>query len=659
MRFVSAALLCIVAAAAVQVCAEFAGGVADYESLYHSAVESYLSAQWAQCVASAKGALEAYRKLVDVVVTCRIKCSDQRVGTGVECATVNAFYVARAAQARCLRNCTGVWQDGASDATLRDFRDRVPYYYLQRCYFELGETKEAASAAYTFLERNPGHSLVSFHLSQYLEVSGLNKKDISSLEVKEYQNLFRSAAKLYTEKKYAESLSVMEEAISSYLKAEEECRALCDDFLPTTFVTREFSEVAAGHHLASLKCKEQCPDQLSYLDGHRRPNFFASFYHYLQFSYYQLGKLQKACEATQSYLLLVPDDSDMWYNQAFYAQLPTTQDAWFKARQEVEEYVRRREEEQETIKAIELQLGTVVSTPQVRESGAKDSSFNTSSITVVQDEKALNGTRVVAEGFLTEDECTALLSLANIAALTGDGYDGKQSPHSKFETFEGITAGRIALLMRNGQIDKQRAELFVEASERVRMYVKSYFNLNSHLYFSYTHLVCRKAMSGASRRPESDMSHSIHADNCILQKSGNCLKQLPAYIWRDFSSVLYLNDDFVGGEFVFARQKNSIEASVKPKCGRAVAFSAGAENLHGVLPVEDGRRCALATWYTFDPKYREREREFAHNIISQHHSSGRRENLPSKLPKEEEHLVLGPPRSRSVQGSANRHINEL
>lgn len=660
MRYVSAVLLCLAAAAAVEVRAEFAsgGGVADYESLYHSAVESYLSAQWAQCVASAKDALESYRKHVDVVVTCRIKCSD-RLGTGVQCATANAFYVARAAQARCLRNCTGVWHDGASDATLRDFRDRVPYYYLQRCYFELGDTKEAASAASTFLERNPGHSLVSFHLSQYLEVSGLNKNDIASLEVKEYQNLFRSAAKLYTEKKYAESLSVMEGAISSYLKAEEECRALCDDFLPTTLTTREFSEIAAGHHLASLKCKEQCPDQLSYLDGHRRPNFFASFYHYLQFSYYQLGKLQKACEATQSYLLLVPDDSEMWYNQAFYAQLPSTQDAWFKARQEVEEYVRRREEEQETIKGIELQLGTVVAAPQVKESDTKDASFNTSSVTVVQDEKALNGTRVVAEGFLTEDECAALLSLADIAALTGDGYDGKQSPHSKFETFEGITAGRIALLARNGQIDKQRAELFLEASERVRRYVKSYFSLDSHLYFSYTHLVCRKAMSGASRRPESDMSHSIHADNCILQKSGNCLKQLPAYIWRDFSSVLYLNDDFVGGEFVFAREKNSIEASVKPKCGRAVAFSAGAENLHGVLPVEDGRRCALATWYTFDPKYREREREFAHNIISQHLSSGRRENLPSKLPKEEEHLVLAPPRSLSAQGTANRHVNEL
>lgn len=674
MRYVSPVLLClVVAAAAFEIRAAGASssggggdGIADYESSYQSAVESYLSAQWTQCVARLKDALAAYRKHVGVVVACRTKCRAVEATECYECATSNSFYVAKAAEARCLRNCTGVWHGvSVSDATLRDFRDRMPYYYLQRCYFELGDTKQAASAAYTFLEHNPGHSLVSFHLSQYLELSGLSKKDLVPLEVKEYQNLFRSAAKLYTEKKYDKSCAVMEEAISSYLKAEEECRTLCDDFLPTAFATREFSEVAAGHHLASLKCKEQCPGQLSYLNEHHRPNFFAGLYHYLQYSYYQLGKLQKACEATQSYLRLLPDDADMWYNQAYYAHLPSTQDSWFKTRQEVEEYVMRREKEQETIKVIQQQLDTVAA-PEIKESRSKDASFNTSSIRVVEDEKALNGTRVVAEGFLTGDECSALLSLADIAALTGDGYDGKQSPHSKFETFEGITAGRIALLTRNGSVDKQLAELFLEASERVRSYVESYFNLDSHLYFSYTHLVCRTAMTGASRRPESDMSHSIHADNCILQKSGRCLKQLPAYIWRDFSSVLYLNDDFLGGEFVFASQKTNIEASVKPKCGRAVAFSAGAENLHGVLPVEDGRRCALATWYTFDPKYRERERDFAYNIISQHRSSGRHENLTSNLSREKGHPVLAPPRDHSVQdtvlqkhGIKDHHMDEL
>ncbi|KAK8768946.1 hypothetical protein V5799_014591 [Amblyomma americanum] len=247
MRGVRPVFLCFaVVVAAFEVRAESADaasgddGIADYESLYLSAVESYLSGHWAQCVSRLKTALAAYRTHVGVVVGCRTKC---RAGgkTGDECATSSsAFYIAQAAEAHCLRKCTGPWDRvSISEATIRDFRERLPYNYLQRCYFELGDTKAAATAAYTFLESNPGHSLVVFHLSQYLEESGLSNRDVASLENNEYQ--------------------------------------------PPRF----------------------CPI---------------------------VGELQKACEATQSYLLLLPDDADMWYNQAFYARLPSTQDSWFKAR---------------------------------------------------------------------------------------------------------------------------------------------------------------------------------------------------------------------------------------------------------------------------------------------------------------------------------------
>lgn len=40
------------------------------------------------------------------------------------------------------------------------------------------------------------------------------------------------------------------------------------------------------------------------------------------------------------------------------------------------------------------------------------------------------------------------------------------------------------------------ARLFYDISEKARRIVESYFLLNSTLYFSYTHLVCRTALSG-------------------------------------------------------------------------------------------------------------------------------------------------------------------
>ena len=85
-----------------------------------------------------------------------------------------------------------------------------------------------------------------------------------------------------------------------------------------------------------------------------------------------------------------------------------------------------------------------------------------------------------------------------------------------------------------------------------------------------------------------------------------------------FSSVLYLNEDYVGGNFIFADPDKSIKAELSPKPGRLVAFHNGVHNLHGVKAVTSGRRCALAMWYTMDPAQHEKGQEIheaARNIL--------------------------------------------
>lgn len=47
-----------------------------------------------------------------------------------------------------------------------------------------------------------------------------------------------------------------------------------------------------------------------------------------------------------------------------------------------------------------------------------------------------------------------------------------------------------------GRVPLKSARLFYDISEKARRIVESYFMLNSTLYFSYTHLVCRTALSG-------------------------------------------------------------------------------------------------------------------------------------------------------------------
>lgn len=194
--------------------------------------------------------------------------------------------------------------------------------------------------------------------------------------------------------------------------------------------------------------------------------------------------------------------------------------------------------------------------------------------------------------------------------VAGDGYRGRMSPHTPNEKFEGATVlktlqvraphqhtaeeqhhGRetvtLCVLLQygyEGRVPLSSARLFYDISERARRIIESYFLLNSTLHFSYTHLVCRTAITGQAHtlpseggvcrlvvRPtlqrgglqagsdlrcrggglqagcqayavstgqqdhRSDLSHPIHADNCLLDPEANeCWKEPPAYTYRDY-----------------------------------------------------------------------------------------------------------------------------
>ena len=61
---------------------------------------------------------------------------------------------------------------------------------------------------------------------------------------------------------------------------------------------------------------------------------------------------------------------------------------------------------------------------------------------------------------------------------------------------------------------------------------------------------------------------------------------------RDLSLVLFLNDDFEGGNFVFP----DLHIQVKPKPGLLVVFPSDQNYLHGVNPVINGERFSIVTW---------------------------------------------------------------
>jgi len=86
-----------------------------------------------------------------------------------------------------------------------------------------------------------------------------------------------------------------------------------------------------------------------------------------------------------------------------------------------------------------------------------------------------------------------------------------------------------------------------------------------------------------------------HYDGVSLWKNPDDTIIWKKSVDRDLSTVLFLNDDFEGGEFVFP----DLRVRIRPEPGLLVAFPSSQFYLHGVEPVISGTRYAMVNWFTF------------------------------------------------------------
>ena len=70
--------------------------------------------------------------------------------------------------------------------------------------------------------------------------------------------------------------------------------------------------------------------------------------------------------------------------------------------------------------------------------------------------------------------------------------------------------------------------------------------------------------------------------------------------WRDFASVIYLNDDYDGGTIYFP----NLNIELKPLPGTLITFPGTLRYLHGVRRVTGGMRHTIASFITFDESKR-------------------------------------------------------
>lgn len=85
----------------------------------------------------------------------------------------------------------------------------------------------------------------------------------------------------------------------------------------------------------------------------------------------------------------------------------------------------------------------------------------------------------------------------------------------------------------------------------------------------------------------------LHADNAFWPSAK------PNFTpHRTHSSILFLNDNYSGGNFYFEKY-----GEVKPESGKLLVFPADIDYAHGVTKVLKGKRYTIASWYTNDKKF--------------------------------------------------------
>uniref|UniRef100_A0A5F8GNU9 procollagen-proline 3-dioxygenase n=1 Tax=Monodelphis domestica TaxID=13616 RepID=A0A5F8GNU9_MONDO len=609
------------------------GALQPFELLYNRGVEAFSDGDFAAAVRYLEQALSSRRRLREERLRCRLECGARApLGSarGGGPAWELRFLRALLERARCVRRCEQEDESGR----------RMPYSYLQQAYSQMNQMEKAAEAAYTFLMANPEHMAVPSHDGKSETVAGAKLVD---REAQPHLEHYREAVEHYEDDHFQLAIEAFEQALKDYFKADRQCRVLCE--WSQSHDDQDHRMKTDGLYSRRLMCEHDCVRELATWPGQPSPieNFLPLHYDYLQFSYYQVGNYVKALECAKSYLLFHPDDEDVQDNVRYYESVleESTDPSIIPAREDAALFMKRYKLESELIKSAVANLG-IPYTEQVKtkqESHARGEAMANvawfgrapllsevrallarelegrlrrgpllySHVKFVYNSEQLNGTqRMLLDNVLSEEECQELHSMASVRAhASSDGRRGEVSPLTPNEKFEGATILRALKFGYEGRVPLKSARLFYDISEKARKIVASYFRLNSTLYFSFTHLVCRTPLSGEPQSRD-DLSHPIHADNCFLDSDTNeCWKEFPLAS-RDYRYNQGLQDVHGRDVPTFKRLACFLpQASIKPKCGRMVSFSSGRENPHGVKAVTKGQRCAVALWFTLDPLYRE------------------------------------------------------
>jgi hypothetical protein len=176
------------------------------------------------------------------------------------------------------------------------------------------------------------------------------------------------------------------------------------------------------------------------------------------------------------------------------------------------------------------------------------------------------------DGFLSGAECETLC----------EAFLRLQHRLFRSEAIDPFWNGRFVWLKDILDAEPEAGTLMLERQRNAVAAIRAFYRLRVPIYSDLLQIV----------RWPPGMFMPPHADNANPDDSPHGMAH------RDFASVVYLNDDYEGGELYFT----ALDLTVKPLRGTLVAFTAGFHHEHAVLRVVRGStRLTMPSFYTFQP----------------------------------------------------------
>jgi Family of unknown function (DUF6065) len=183
---------------------------------------------------------------------------------------------------------------------------------------------------------------------------------------------------------------------------------------------------------------------------------------------------------------------------------------------------------------------------------------------------------VFQPNFLTPGEC-ALLAEAAAEVAAGETVPDAADP---FAGGRVVAFGDI-LAARSGA-----AALIRDVQRRVTERLWNFYQLKTPVFVATARLA----------RWRSGMHMPTRASMASAEESPLGMP------FRDFASIVWLNDEYEGGEVYFPR----LDLIVRPAAGMLLGFTGGWYHDQGVSRVLSGARLTMQAFYTFDPSHRDK-----------------------------------------------------